>query len=184
MKEQPQRHLAPLAEVELATEFVRPLAAAGDTVYGVQHGPSADVVQAFALPNLTVGKQLELQGRVVLGPWQVGDAAILVSDKDGLVCLETGQNQRWAVPLTHGPLCGRPLLDGNTLWMTSTTGHVWRVAADTGAEMGGVELSDPLSAAPVLFGTTLVTATSDGTLVLMKADKVTGAKAETAQAGR
>ena len=77
------------------------------------------------------------------------------------------------MPLTVNTAC--------TLWMTSTAGHVWRVAADTGAELGGVELGDPLSSAPVLYGTTLVTATSDGTLVMMKADKVTGAKAETAQ---
>lgn len=168
IKDQPQPNLAELAQVETAAEIVSPLAAAGDTLYGVTRPGPADALVTFHLPDLKAGQETPLSGRVVWGPEQVGELVFFTTDQEGLFCLEAGEKTRWKSPLPYGPLAGKPLADGPDFILASQRGVVWRVAGDSGKEVARVDLGEPLGAGPVAFRGRLLLTGSDGVLHVIR----------------
>jgi outer membrane protein assembly factor BamB len=166
LQNQPQPHLAQAVEAPTEPPIVSPLVAAGGTVYGWRRGEAADTILAIdpqALPAMT---EIPLQGHVQAGPFAVGGLAFVVSEPEGLLCLEAGGKVRWQKPLTKGPLAGSPLAlaDGDLL-VIYQAGSVCRVSADTGDELGGgVDLAQPLGAAVRVLGQQVFLAGSDGVI--------------------
>jgi hypothetical protein len=93
----------------------------------------------------------------------------MASDQDGLLCFETGQKQRWKIPLPYGPLAGRPLQQGSDFVLTSVEGAVWLVSGADGTEIQKRELGEPLGGGAVRFDTRLLLPGSDGTLHVISA---------------
>ena len=170
-KDQPEPHLAELAQVQLEVDIVSSLAAAGDTVYGVIRGPNNDTVLSFAAHDLAAGKEWPLEGRVVWGPEQVAGLVLVTTDRRMLVAFEPGQKKRWDSPLAHGPLVGRPLVVDDNLILASLSGTVWRISAADGTEVAKVDVGEPLGAGPVAFagGSRLLVSAADGTLLVIGA---------------
>jgi outer membrane protein assembly factor BamB len=166
VKDQPQPHLTQLAETGLEEAIVSPLAAVGDTVYGVVRTIAGDTLRAFQLPSLSSGGEpVRLNGRLAWGPERLGDAVFLATDANKLFCFEAGQKLRWETPLPYGPLAGAPLADNGSYILASQRGVVWRVAADSGTESAKTDVGQPLGGPPVRFGTRLLLLSgSDGTL--------------------
>jgi len=169
IKAQGQPHLAELAQAGLEVEIVSALAAAGDTVYGVVRGSGGDTVVSFAAADLSVGSEWALEGRIVWGPEPMGDVVLMASDKEGVLCFETGQKQRWTSPLTYGALAGRPLEQDSDFIFTSVGGVAWRVSSADGTELQKMELGEPLGGGAVPFGSRLLLSGSDGTLHVVSA---------------
>lgn len=167
VKDQPQPHLEALAQAQLEVDIVSPLAAAGDTVYGVTRGPNSDTVLSFAAADLAAGKEFPVEGRVAWGPEPLGDLVLVATDRQKLLALATGQTQRWTSPLAHGPLVGRPLRVDGSLVLASLSGTVWMISAQDGKELAKADVGEPLGAGPVAFGTRLLLSAADGTLLVI-----------------
>ncbi|MBM4003961.1 MAG: hypothetical protein FJ295_11860 [Planctomycetes bacterium] len=168
LKDQPQAHLDQLAAGALPAELLGAIAVAGDTVYGAIRRDGSDMVQAFALNDLSVGAEIPLSGRIQAGPWTVGGTALLVSSKEGLVCLDAGQQKRWQSPMPYGELAGPPQLDGETLVLTGRGGVIWRVGLRDGVETGKLEMGDPLLSSAVVTSAGILVTASDGTLLAVR----------------
>jgi hypothetical protein len=169
IEDQPKPHLAGLAQAELEVEIISPLASAGDTVYGVVRGSGGDTVLSFAATDLSAGREWSLQGRVVWGPEPLGDVVLMASDREGLLCFETGQKQRWTAPLPYGAIAGRPLPHDGDFILTSVGGVAWRVSGEDGSEIQKNEIGEPLGGGAVPFGSRLLLSASDGTLHVVPA---------------
>lgn len=168
IKDQPKPHLEPLAQAELEVDVTSPLAAAGDTIYGVVRGPSTDTVISLVAADLSAGTEWTLEGRVTWGPEPVGEAVMLATDKEGLICFEAGQTQRWISKLPYGPLAGLPLEDQGGYILASTSGMVWRVSGADGSEISKVDVGEPLGLGAAAFGTAqLLVSGADGTLFII-----------------
>ena len=168
VNESPERHLVALAQTtEIATAIVSPIAVLDQTVYAVD---SEGVLLSFLLPDLQPGKRLPLEGQLTWGPKRVGLHVLVTTDRDELFCVDEAQNFVWRRPLSYGPLVGTPLADDNHYILTSSQGNqgvIWRIAADTGKEIAKVEIDQPLATGPVLFGSRLMVAGHDSTLLVI-----------------
>jgi len=169
IKDQPQPHLAHAAQAELTVDIVSALAAVGDTVYGVVRGSGGDTVVSFAATDLSVGREWPLEGRIAWGPEQLGDVVLMASDREGLLCFEAGQKQRWTAALKYGAIAGRPLRQGSDFILTSVDGAVWMASGADGSELQRKDLGEPLYGGAVRFGTRLLLPASDGALYVIPA---------------
>jgi hypothetical protein len=168
-KEEPQPHLADLAQRELDAEVVSPLATLGETGFLVVRTDEQHVLTSFGLTDLKPARPWPLQGRLVWGPERVADAVLLRTDVEGLVCLEASGKQRWIAPANRGPLAGRPLVADDGFVFASRDGTLWRVDARSGQPIAWgpaeqFEVGEPLGAGPVAFGRRLLLVGRDGTL--------------------
>jgi outer membrane protein assembly factor BamB len=171
VKDQPEPHLAELAQVQLDVDIVSPPAAVGDTVYGVIRGANSDTVLSFGAADLAAGKEWPAEGRIIWGPETVNDLVLVATDRQTLVAFEAGQKQRWTSPLSHGALVGRPLPVTGNLLLASLSGTVWMISGQDGKELTKAEVGEPLGAGPVAFanGSRLLVSAADGTLLVIRA---------------
>ncbi|MCA9223003.1 MAG: PQQ-binding-like beta-propeller repeat protein [Planctomycetales bacterium] len=177
------KNLRQLAEADVSAEIVSPLASVGSLVYGVIRGGSGDIVATFKVPDLKPGKEWNLDGRVTWGPQRVGDLVLLISDSEGLICFDGGDEKKWTQPFTHDAIVGSPTVDGDTLLFASVSGEVWRVDAASGQELGATQLGEPLASGPALFNTRVLLSGSDGVLHVIPKPTATATSAATAATG-
>jgi hypothetical protein len=112
-----------------------------------------------------------LAGRAQIGPVLAGGAVFVSSEADGLHCLGSGQQLRWKTPLSHGPLAGPPIKCEADFLLVAQSGHIVRIAGDTGAEIALADLAEALGAAGHVVGPQLFVATSDGAVVMVPVPK-------------
>ncbi len=173
VKDQPEPHLAELSQVQLEVDITSPLAAVGDTVYGVVRGANSDTVLSFGAADLAAGKEWPVEGRIVWGPETLNDLVLVATDRQTLLAFEAGQKQRWTSPLSYGALVGRPLPVAGNLLLASLSGTVWMISAQDGKELTKADVGEPLGAGPVAFanGSRLLVSAADGTLLVIGALK-------------
>ncbi len=95
----------------------------------------------------------------------VGDRVLMATDDDQLYCLDSNQVLVCKVKLPYGRLAGAPLpADDGEYILASAGGVVWRVKADSGAELAKIETGYPLATGPVRLGDQLLVGGSDGCL--------------------
>ncbi|HEV3022081.1 MAG TPA: PQQ-binding-like beta-propeller repeat protein, partial [Pirellulales bacterium] len=156
--------LVKLAEANLAGPVTAPIAIVDDSAFAVD---GAGELRSFELPDLTAGPTWPMAGGCAWGPVKVADHVLAATRGGELVALDGAQREVWRAPLSHGPLAGAPLADENTYLLATVSGFVYRVAAENGAELGNVEVGEPLAAGPVALGEKLVLAGHDGTLLVV-----------------
>ena len=141
------------------------LVAVGDSVYGVVRSAGADQIVSFAATDLAPGQQWDTEGHVVWGPVRVGDLVLAATDAQKLYCFQNGQQLRWTTDLPYGAVVGAPLLQGDSIMLSSLQGTVWRIAVDSGQELGQVVVGEPLGTGPVHWNAeTLLLIGHDGTV--------------------
>jgi hypothetical protein len=162
---QPQPHLKVLASVDVgAAPLTTPLAVVGNQVFA---GNDAGQLARYALPELTAGEPISLEGRVAWGPHAAGDGA-LISIESGELLMVSGEGAvRWRQPLKHGAPCGTPLIDDQDAFLLFPTGGLARISLADGAESAYAELGQPAIAGPVALGPRLVVSAPDGTLLIV-----------------
>ncbi len=166
VKDQPQPHLAAVAEGPTAGPTERPLAAAGDTIYAVHNGSTGQTLAAYNLENLARGTTWPLTGRCKLGPVAVGDR-VYVADEESLYCLSQGQQLAWKSPLEGRSLACPPLLKDGNLILVHRSGTLTRLAADSGETIASAEVGEPLGPAAWVLGQRLLVGGADGVLHLV-----------------
>ena len=156
------------AQRNIDWELVDPLSAVGDTVYGVKRTAEKDTVVAFNASDLAPGEKWDMDGRVSWGPAHIGNTVFVATDANGLYCFQTGQQHKWTVPIPYGTLVGRPLELDATFIFACQAGIIWRIDADTGEEIGQVDIGEPLGTGPVVYGAnTLLVAGHDATMYVV-----------------
>jgi hypothetical protein len=168
LADQGEARLEQKAQAELEMDIQSPLAAAGDTVYGFISGATSDTIVSCSAADLAVGKEWSLEGRVTWGPERIADVVLVATDRDGLLCFEAGQKQRWKTPLEYGALVGRPVQDGEDWILRSLNGMVWRVSGQDGSEISKRDLGQPLGTGAITFAGRLMLAGADGTLLIIQ----------------
>ena len=166
IQERPKPHLAALSEADTTTPIVSPIGILGEQVYAATTGGK---LRRFRLPTLDPLEPLSLEGNVVLGPRRVGNQLLLATDQDRLLCINPDGTVRWTIPLPYGPLAGLPIEDNGTLLAASTSGKVWRLDPQTGAEKARIDLLESLAAGPVADGKRLLLAAADGSILVILA---------------
>jgi outer membrane protein assembly factor BamB len=161
VQEQPKPHLAALANGVVTKPVVAPLAVLGETAY---LGDTAGGLDALTLPALSRGNEQALGSRCAWRPPRAGDAVLLSTDDNRLLCLDSKGNRRWETPLEHGPLAGAPLSIGEGYVLASRSGILWRIEAATGKTLGKIDLHSPLGTGPAALGQQLIVGGHDGTL--------------------
>lgn len=163
MQKEPQPHLVELASAKLELPMISPIASLGSNVYLVDQSGE---LRSFSLPDLKPGPSLKLDAKgIAFGPQRVGKLLLVSTDRAELVCLDGGEKPRWKIPLPYGPLAGAPMESGESLVLVSTTGTLWRIAADSGQELARVDLGQTLSGSPATAGSLVLVPTTDGCLL-------------------
>jgi TolA-binding protein len=149
------------------------MAGTGDVVYGLVRQDEFDQVISFQISDLSPGNAWELNGRVVWGPLQSGDAVLAFTTTNELLCFTGEGQQKWKVRCGYGPPVGFPLVVEGDYIMASRGGQVWRIAGKTGKELGHLNIEEPLGTGPVRFGPeNLLLTGHDGTVYTVATSKV------------
>ena len=141
------------------------LAVVGTTAYV---GYASGEVGCFALPGLTEAKPQSVGGRCDWGPRRIGDRVLLSTDKGRLCCFDGKPAPVWNVAASYGPLAGSPWAAGESIYLASQSGMVWRISAATGEEQGKADVGCPLGTGPVLLGDRLYVGSRDGCIIEAK----------------
>lgn len=71
----------------------------------------------------------------------------------------------WTVEMPYGPIVGNPLLSEESVMLAALSGTIWRVALDSGHELGHVVVGETLGTGPVHWDEeTILLAGHDGTM--------------------
>ena len=161
---EPEPHLEATASVDVGpSPLVTRIATVGATSFV---GNAAGRLARFAAPDLAPGEATDLGGRVVWGPFAVGEGVLLATDANELLLVGVDGAVKWRQPLPHGKIGGEPLIVDGQAYLLHAVG-VSKLALTDGAEAGFVEIGQTLSAGPVPFAGRLVVAASDGTLLVV-----------------
>lgn len=161
--DKPQPHLVALATAELPGPVSSPVVALTKTAYAVD---GAGQLRAYSLPDLKPGPVLPLGG-VQWGPARAADRALVLTRGGELACFDEAGQQLWKVAWPHGPLAGAPLAGKDGYLLATVSGTVFRMAADSGQELGKCDVGEPLGAGPVAVGDRLCLAAHGGALLMV-----------------
>lgn len=171
----PQPFLEAAQTARLDVNIDSPLAAVGDTVYGVVKNSGGDVIVAIKASDLSVAEQIPLVGHVTWGPVQVDDVVFCLSDADGLLCLTAGGVQRWKTASDfEGDPAGEPLRVEADYVFALLDGTIVRLSGETGETVAKADVGEPLGAGPVAFGNYLLLPGHDGVLHLIRPPQAAG----------
>ena len=165
--------LTAIEERTIEWSLIGSMAGTGDMVYGLVRQDEYDQVISFQISDLSPGNIWELNGRVVWGPLQSGDAVLVFTTTNELLCFTGEGQQKWKVRCGYGPPVGFPLVVEGDYIMASRGGQVWRIAGNTGEELGHLDIEEPLGTGPVRFGPeNLLLTGHDGTVYTVATSKV------------
>ena len=164
-EDQPEPNLQAEAEARLGNSpLTTRLAIAGDSVFaGSQNGQLA----RFALPSLERQPPVELEARIVWGPFNVGEQLLFATDTDELISVDVHGQIAWREALAHGQPNGMPLAEKNSVLILWQQGSLSRILLQDGSESDFLQLEQPAVAGPIAFGGRLILASSDGTLLVV-----------------
>ncbi len=173
-KEQPQPHLASSAQAKLEGKLSGELAQLEDAIVAVVKKADAQALQSFTLPDLQPGASLPLAGTLMFGPAAVEDAAFVVTDQAGLVCVDAKLTQRWALPLKGVGLVAPPLQHEASYIVATTSGELLVVDGATGEVKKTLATQRPLGGSPVVIGDQLYCPGIDGAVYVVPLAEIEG----------
>lgn len=162
LEKEPQPHLVQVAKTSLKAPIISPAEALADDVFVVD---KSGALHVLSLPDLKAARSSKLNCHAILfGPARVGKVMLLATDRDELVCYETGK-ELWKLALPDGHLAGRPLVVGSDLILATKSGKLLRIAADSGREIARADLRQTLSGSPALLAGAALIPTAAGRIL-------------------
>lgn len=156
-----------LSEVPLEQPMVGALVALGNRVFGIEASQVADKLLSFDSTNLNKLGEVELQGRLVSGPYSV-DGNIYLQTEGGLHAYSAEHRKLWSIEFPNTRLLSSPLKSFDQLVVLSTSGQVWWINPADGAVIKNLDVGQPLSGMPKLVtGGSILAGTDDGMVVLI-----------------
>jgi outer membrane protein assembly factor BamB len=136
----------------------------GELVFAAIEGPVADQMIAVQSSDFSIQNQVELPGRVVAGPWVVGDGIYAKMDDDQLVKLNSSLAQVWKLSIPNERLAGIPEQIDNQLVVGFQSGQLLFVDPTTGTVNTWISLRQPISSMPTRIGANWYCSGLDGTV--------------------
>jgi len=171
------RRLASLEQTTTEEQLVGRLAVVGNVVLGVSARADTDVLWAFSLPRFKAGTPQPLAGRVVWGPYTVGELALLAvvnqAGQQTLLAVDAQQQTRWSRPLESGRPVGVSVIEQGDLLLATQAGALLHIRASDGQVLATVPLAEPAAGAPLKLGSTVWVPAPDGALLRVELPQTT-----------
>jgi outer membrane protein assembly factor BamB len=164
LQSQPQPHLAAERQQQGDVGLIARPIVVGETILTIARGAQADILRRYRLADLQLDTQLDLPGRVIWGPHQIGDLGLVMTDQNRLIGFNQ-QGVQFDVEGPPSPLVGNAAHVDQSLVLASSSGTVLQLAIDSGREIARAELGEPLGTGPVPFAANrFIVSAGDGTL--------------------
>ncbi len=158
--------MSSLREEFLDRPIIGPLVRLGELVAGIQSaGGGGEVLTQFD-SNLKASKQQPLDGRLLAGPFNTPDAAVLQTEKN-LIAFDASGSKRWSIPFHSNPLVGPPYFTKDNLSVATLDGTIWVIDPAGGLVRGNVDLGQRLSTPPIVHGNRIVVGTDNGSVLVL-----------------
>jgi hypothetical protein len=162
---QPEPHLKAAAAADVGpTPLETQLAVVGSRLCA---GNNKGQLASFTLPALTPNAPFDLGGRVVWGPYAIGNGLLLATDHKELLLVGADGAIRWRRAMKRGQPTGTPRADAAAVFVLYQSGGVARLNLADRADAALIESAEPAVAGPVAFGQRLVISAHDGTLLVV-----------------
>ena len=159
-----KKRISQVAEFESDLPFKGELNLFGDSLLAVLNGGQVDSLATFTGEPLTKSNNVELDGTVVAGPWKVGDGLLVKLDNDKLYMFGSDLSPKWSMDSPNVQFAGSPKLVDGQLMLCHKSGKVDFLNPDTGEQIGGFDLRQPIVGPPVTIGEQMFFSGGDGTV--------------------
>ena len=160
----PIPHLSAQATLEFEEPVYQTIASAAGSVYVIRRTPQNDIVVGLDYETLAEQSRQPVHGRVVWGPFRVGENVLVYTSASRLYCFGTSQELSWISDSEQIKPIGKGFsVDGHYL-LVGANGTIWKVRAEDGATQSAVPLGQKITGMPVLFQGKIWVPTSKGGL--------------------
>jgi hypothetical protein len=159
-----EKELEPLRSVAPPFPFKSQLASDGEKIFGAIEGAGADLLYIVQANDLSAAQQIELPGRVVAGPWLVGEQILVKLDSEKLVLFDKSAALLWDLSIPNVRFAGAPELTGDQLLVSFQDGQILSIELATGKVTRELSLRQPIAGPLVRIGESLFCSGLDGTV--------------------
>ncbi|HMO14259.1 MAG TPA: PQQ-binding-like beta-propeller repeat protein [Pirellulaceae bacterium] len=146
------RALKKLSEMEYSLPIVSQAMHIDQNVYVVARGEVDDRILVVSVDSdLRVVNEFNLSGKMVSGPFQVGDFVMIKMEDGNLYCFSKELRQLWSYEITDDKLAGAPVYANERIMFVFESGEIKMLDANSGQTINQVSVGRPLSGTPVLF---------------------------------
>jgi len=155
-----------LASADLETPWLGRTAILGDHIFATTAGPAADFLVAHETASLQQAVRRLLDGRVVWGPYAVGDRVLLQTDDGNLRGFDAAGEPVFTVPLDDRDLVEGVAESDTKVILSGRGGRLQVIDLTTGQIVGQTDLSQPLSGPPLVTGQRLLVPGQEGVVYI------------------
>lgn len=137
--------LANVAECVIDGKLGPTLAVMGPTLIAKKIGETTDELVFVSLPDLQSTQAVPVDGRVIAGPFAVGDQALVQTSQGVLIAYGADQQERWRVPTDTSVVVGQPIAGDDQIIVACEDGRILQINAATGEVLKTVQLDEPLT---------------------------------------
>lgn len=169
--------LRPLTEIDLENPLVGPLVSLGNRVFAVESTKAADTLLGFNSLGLEKESSATLDGRLIAGPYSVGELGILQTDRK-VVAFNAKGDVAWSFDFPASELIAAPTQIDNQLVFANRSGAIWAVDGASGEVVGKIDAGQTLSSAPLVLPTGILVGSDEGAVLAIPMPKTLGEVAE------
>lgn len=157
-----------LATTQLPSATLGTIAAIGNTLMAATSGPAADTVIGRDLVTLKDKFQTQMDGRVIWGPAEAGDQAVVLTDDQVLRGVSTDGKQTFAVSVPRGIPVGDVVMHDGNIIIVSSTGWIVVIDPASNDPVGLTEIGEPFSATPLVLQDRVLVPGEEGVVYVIK----------------
>jgi hypothetical protein len=140
------------------------LASDGDLIFGAMQGPTTDQMLVVRAADVSTVSQVDLPGRVVAGPWLIGDQVLVKMDSEKLVLLDKSIAPVWELSIQNDQFAGTPQMAGDQIIVSFQSGQILAIDPKSGEITRHLNLRQPIASQLVRIGESLYCSGLDGTI--------------------
>lgn len=144
--------LANVAECVINGKLGPNMAVMGPTLIAKQIGDSSDELIFVSLPDLQSVQNVAVDGRVIAGPFAVGDHVLVQTSQGALIAYGADQQEQWRVPTDTSVVVGKPIADNDQIIVACEDGRILQITAASGEVAKTIQLDEPLTGGVTLHG--------------------------------
>ena len=144
----PVPHLELQAEATFEVPVYNQVAATGETVYLIRRGRNNDEIVSLSYDSLEELRVQEVAGRVVWGPYRVGELVLVYTSASRVYCFDGQQQLLWRSKQVEMRPVGAGIEEGGNFLLTGVGGILWRVNVKTGATVSESQLGKKVIGSP------------------------------------
>ena len=147
------RSIRSAGELASAGTYVGSLSHQGTTVFAAERTEAGDFLVSVDSESMQKNKA-PVEGKIVAGPWAVGDGVLVQLDSDQLAYFGGSDlNQRWKRPIANEQFAASPQIFGGQMALMFKRGLVMFLNPQTGEENEGqrIDLRQPIASGPTFI---------------------------------